>query len=72
MAQFDQRLSLRLADLTIAQVKSVPCPHCGAQSGQDCRYVYMATSRDGLHRMRRKAAREMLVSPPPPRGFVND
>ena len=57
-------MAMKLADLTIPQVKSVACPLCRAEAGHDCKYAYMGASRDGLHKQRRKAAREMLETAP--------
>jgi len=53
---------MKLSELSTEQVRSVVCPKCGAAVGQDCRYGYMGTSRDGLHKVRRKVARDVLIA----------
>jgi hypothetical protein len=51
---------MKAKQLSIAQVKSVPCPLCGAQSGQDCRFSTTGESRDGTHMVRKHGARRIL------------
>lgn len=51
----------KLSDLKPEKVKSVICPRCGAQPGEECLYVYMGISRDGVHMARKTAARNKFA-----------